>query len=119
MTWDPLLSDDLPTVWVPFGVEVRPDGDRLELFATGHLDGWTAGALLRNLIAVCEPNHTEVHLDLEQVSGTEAADDVLARCRAFAESRRIRFRVTAPAWWALAATRRSTGLSPGGSNALG
>ena len=102
MTWDPLLSDDLPTVWVPFAVDVRPDGDRLELLATGHLDGWTAGALLRNLIAVCEPTYAEVHLDLRQVDGTEPATDVLARCHAFAEGRRVRLRVSTPARWMLA-----------------
>ena len=93
---DPLLSDDWPTVWVPFALEVRPDGECLELVATGRLDGWTGGALLRNLIAVCEPCYTEVHVDLRQAEGTEDTDEVLAHCRAFAESRRLRFRVSGP-----------------------
>ena len=100
MSWDPLLSDDWPTAWVPFSVEVRPDGTCLELLASGHLDRWTAGALLRNLIAVCEPSYTEVHLDLRQVQGADEADEVLERCRAYAESRGLRFHVsTEPTPW--------------------
>ena len=109
VSWDPLLSEEWPTAWVPFAVEVRPDGDCLELVASGHLDRWTAGALLRNLIAVCEPSYKEIHLDLGQVDGAEEADEVLARCRSFAQSRRVRFRVSGAAerWaeddgWAMA-----------------
>ncbi|MFL6204087.1 MAG: hypothetical protein ACJ739_01935 [Acidimicrobiales bacterium] len=92
-----MLSEDWPTAWAPFAVEVRPDGDCLELIATGHLDRWTAGALLRNLIAVCEPCYREVHLDLRQVDAAEEAGEVLARCRTFAEGRGLRLRVSPPA----------------------
>ena len=95
MSWDPLLSEDWPGAWVPFAVEVEPDGARVQLRASGHLDRWTAGALLRNLIAVCEPSCNEVHLDLRQVDGADAAVEVLERCRAYAESRGVRFHVTA------------------------
>ena len=100
MSRDPLLSDDWPTAWVPFSVEVRPDGTSLELVASGHLDRWTAGALLRNLIAVCEPSFTEVHLDLRQAQGAEEAGEVLERCRAFAEARGLRLHIsTEPTPW--------------------
>ena len=97
MSWDPLMSEDWPSRWVPFAVEVQPEGDRLVLHASGHLDRWTAGALLRNLIAVCEPSYREVHLDLRDVHGAEEADDVLAQCRAYAESQGMRFHVTTDA----------------------
>jgi hypothetical protein len=95
VSWDPLMSDDLPRRWVPFAVDVQPDGDRLELHASGQLDRWTAGALLRNLIAVCEPSYREVHLDLREVDGVEHADEVLERCRAYAEAQGVQIYVSA------------------------
>ena len=96
MSCDELLSEEWPTVWRPFAVEVRPDGRRLEVVATGRLDAWTAGALLRNLIAACEPSYREVHLDLRGVDASEDADPVLAHCRTFVEDRRMRYLVSGP-----------------------
>jgi hypothetical protein len=93
---DWLLEEDWSPAWVPFTVVVRPEADCLVLEATGHLDEWTAGAILRNLVAVCEPCYAEVHLDLSRVQGAEAAKEVIARCRTFAEGRRLRFRVSTP-----------------------
>jgi hypothetical protein len=91
---DLLLSEEWPTAWEPFTVEVQPDGDCLVLVAAGHLDEWTAGALLRNLIAVCDPAYEEVHLDLRAVQGAENALAVVDRCRAFAAERSVTLRVS-------------------------
>jgi hypothetical protein len=97
MTWDPLLSDDWPTDWAPFTVEVQPLDDRLTLVGAGTLDGWTAGVLLRTLVAVYEPGFAEVHLDLQRAHWRDgAADEVLRRCRAFVEGRRGGFLVSEP-----------------------
>ena len=97
MTWDPLLSDDWPTDWAPFTVEVTPHRGRLTLVGAGTLDSWTAGALLRTLVAVYESSYREVHLDLHQVQARDgAAEEVIRRCRAFVEGRRGGFVVSEP-----------------------
>src|SRR5688572_10127253 len=97
MTWDPLLSDDWPNDWAPFTVEVQPAGDRLTLVGAGTLDPWTAGALLRTLVAVHERSYAEVHLDLQHVTAVDGASEVIARCRSFVEGRHGRFTVSEPA----------------------
>ena len=78
MSRDSLLSDDWPMEWLPFSVEVRPNGQVVELIADGHLDSWTVGTLLRTLAAVYEPSFHEVHLDLRRVTGLDAGTNQLS-----------------------------------------
>ncbi len=97
MSRDSLLSDDWPMEWLPFSVEVRPNGQVVELIADGHLDSWTVGTLLRTLAAVYEPSFHEVHLDLRRVTGLDAGTKpALTRCQEFAASQGARFRVSSP-----------------------
>jgi hypothetical protein len=97
MTLDPMLLEECPAAWVPFTVDVEPRQDALILVAQGTVDGWTAGALLRTLVAVYERSFAHVYLDLRHALGADGAiDDVLERCRQFTASHQASLHLSPP-----------------------